>query len=226
MAMLYFNKQVPRLQRNGAERKWEKFVMGELAGATVGFVGFGDIAQSTARLCKAFGMRILALRNRRPGKGEPRGDSSGANNLADVVYYSEDDPARLELWRQADFVVCSLPGGQGTLKFCGEAQFGAMKKTAVFISLGRGTAVDEAALSSALDEGRLAGAALDVFFTEPLPDDSRLWRCDNVLLSSHNADLTANYMDRTWTLFMDRLRQYKEPSFRGFGAGVDLAKGY
>ena len=80
-AMLHFNKQIPRLQKNRTTKTWDKFIMNELHGQTVGFIGFGDIAQCTARLCKAFGMRILAWRNTRGASGE---------ELADEVFYSSD----------------------------------------------------------------------------------------------------------------------------------------
>ena len=80
-AMLHFNKQIPRLQSNRVTKTWDKFIMNELHGQTVGFIGFGDIAQCTARLCKAFGMKILAWRNTRGAPGE---------ELADKVFYSSD----------------------------------------------------------------------------------------------------------------------------------------
>ena len=79
-AMLHF-KQIPRLQSNRVTKTWDKFIMNELHGQTVGFIGFGDIAQCTAPLCKAFGMRILAWRNSRGAPGE---------ELADEVFYSSD----------------------------------------------------------------------------------------------------------------------------------------
>ena len=84
-AMLHFNKQIPRLQRNRCTKTWDKFIMNELHGQTVGFIGFGDIAQCTARLCKAFGMRILAWRNTRGASGE---------ELADEVFYASDAAAK------------------------------------------------------------------------------------------------------------------------------------
>ena len=80
-AMLHFNKQIPRLQKHRTTKTWDKFVMNELHGQTVGFIGFGDIAQCSSRLCKAFGMRILAWRNSRQASGE---------ELADEVFYAGD----------------------------------------------------------------------------------------------------------------------------------------
>jgi len=211
-AMLHFNKQVPRLQSNRESRVWDKFIMNEMYSKTVGFVGFGDIAKATARLCKAFGMRIVALR-------QGAFDESG---LADEVYGSAD---KLKVFEQ-DFVVCTLPGTPLTYHFCGEAEFAAMKKSAVFVSLGRGVCVDESALAAALSEGRIAGAALDVFETEPLPLDSKLWGCDNLLLSPHNADLTPTYLQDAMAVFMDRLEEFSAPDFSEFREVVDKVKGY
>lgn len=215
-AMLHFNKQVPRLQHNRVAQNWEKFQMNQLHGQTVGFVGFGDIAQTTARLCRAFGMRVLALR-------QTRGADSGG--LADQVFYA-DDSDKLEVFRQSDHVICSLPGGASTRHACGRAEFAVMRPSAVFISLGRGSSVDEEALLEVLQSHRIAGAALDVFDTEPLPLSSPLWHCEKLLLSPHNADLTADYMRLTWDLFLQKLAAFTAPDFAGFDGTVDKAKGY
>lgn len=219
-AMLHFNKQVPRLVANRNSRTWEKFVMAELHGQTVGFIGFGDIAQATARLCRAFGMKVMALRQTRNLSG---------NELADVVCYSGDtetSTGKLEVFRQSDFIVCTLPGGPATKHACGRAEFAVMKPSGVFISMGRGTCVDEPALFEALQSWKIAGAALDVFETEPLPKESCLWGCDNLLLSPHNADLTSDYMRLTWDLFISKLDALNAPGFQGFSSVVDKTKGY
>mmetsp|Transcript_4948 Transcript_4948/g.14431 ORF Transcript_4948/g.14431 Transcript_4948/m.14431 type:complete len:340 (-) Transcript_4948:125-1144(-) len=219
-AMLHFNKQIPRLVQNRTSRNWEKFIMAELHGKTAGFIGFGDIAQATARLCKAFGMRVMALRNSRNLSGDELAD--------DVCYASEaeDGAAKLQVFQRADFIVCTLPGGPLTKNACGAAEFAAMKPTGVFISMGRGTCVDEPALIEALQAKRIAGAALDVFAVEPLPAESPLWDCENLLLSPHNADLTADYMRLTWEVFLARLAEYNDPSFTAFSGTVDKTKGY
>jgi len=217
-AMLHFNKQIPRLQNNRSSQVWQKFTMAELHGQTVGFVGFGDIAQATAKLCRCFGMKILALRQSSNTKG---------NDLADQVYVgSSDSTAKQEVFRKSDYIVCTLPGGDATKYFCGKAAFAEMKSTAVFISMGRGTCVDEAALVEALKAGTIAGAALDVFEVEPLPQESPLWSVENLLLSPHNADLTADYMKLTWDVFTDKLKAFSNPDFTGFPDQVDKKKGY
>merc|ERR1719440_393390 len=210
--MLHFNKQIPRLQQQKKTRNFEKFIMSELHGKTVGFVGFGDIAQTTVPFCRAFGMRVVALRQSK---------NSSGNDLADKIYYtglgaSPDGDQKLDLFREADYVVCSLPGGAPTKHFCGKEEFAAMKETGIFISIGRGTCVDEAALVEALKEGKIAGAALDVFEKEPLPQESPLWTCEGILLSPHNADLTATYIKQSWDVFLSKREAFVAPGFAGF----------
>ncbi|CEM24546.1 unnamed protein product [Vitrella brassicaformis CCMP3155] len=186
-AALHFEKQVPRIMANTKSRHWDKFIMHELHGKSMGFVGFGDIGKATAKIAKhAFGMRILALR---------RSKNKGADDLADEVFSPEIEEEKMEVFRRSDYVVCSLPGTPDTFNFCGAKEFAAMKPTAVFISIGRGTVVDEDALIDVLKRGAIRGAALDVFHVEPLPESSGLWGLDNVLITAHNADWTPDYSE-------------------------------
>ena len=130
------------------------------------------------------------------------------------------------LLEQSDVVVCSLPGTPDTKHFFSEPEFGAMKEGAIFISLGRGVAVDEHALVRALGGGRLTGAALDVFETEPLPADSPLWDVgdEKLLLTAHNADYTESYFRLGWDVWAANLRAHLlgEPLV----TPVDKAAGY
>ena len=127
---------------------------------------------------------------------------ASVGGLADHVYGIEE---RARLFAESDFVVCALPGTAETADFCGAAEFGAMKETGVFISIGRGLAVDEAALAEALLAKRIAGAALDVFKVEPLPQESKLWECDNLVLTAHNADFTEDYFELGWSVWRANL---------------------
>merc|ERR1712194_468378 len=119
-----------------------------------------------------------------------------------------------------------LPGGPHTHHACGRAEFAAMKPSGVFISMGRGTCVDEPALIEVLQGGKIGGAALDVFYQEPLPIESALWQCENLLLSPHNADLTALYLRQTWDIFLAKLAEFQTAGFKGFDNVVDKTKGY
>jgi phosphoglycerate dehydrogenase-like enzyme len=181
---------------NRRARKWDKFVMGELRGLTLGLLGSGDIATATARLGKAFGMRTVALR-----RNARKPDTSGCFDLILGPYDGPVLPAHKKaLFEQCHVVVCTLPGTPETFHFVGAREFDAMLPGAVFVSLGRGVAVDELALDAALRAGKLGGAALDVFEVEPLPAQSPLWdpiHGERLLISAHNADYTETCV---WTV--------------------------
>lgn len=139
-------------------------------------------------------MRVVALR-RHP-------DLCGNDPLCDKVLPST--PAALnELMAESDYILVSAPLTEETRGLIGQEQFAHAKDQAVFINLGRGPVVDEDALIGALKGGKLKGAALDVFTTEPLPTESELWDLDNVLISPHNMDQTATFMHEATEFFVN-----------------------
>lgn len=214
LAALHFNKQVTRMQANRVEKKWDRFQMGVLRGKVLGIIGFGDIAKATARLAQAFGMNVLVLRRNASLGGEGIVDDSSVFNVE----------GRFDLLQRADFVVSVLPGTPSTKNFCGEKEFDAMKPSSVFISLGRGTTVDEDALYKVLRTRRIQGAALDVFQTEPLPTSSPLWELDNILISSHNADFTDNFYSLGYEVWQENYRRFIDG--KPFLSLVDRKLGY
>ena len=123
-----------------------------------------------------------------------------------------------------DYVVMATPLTDETRGMFDEAAIAALRPHAVFINLGRGPCVDEAALAAALTERRIKGAALDVFTVEPLPADSPLWALDNVLISPHCADRTAEAQLQTMELFLGEAERYAagEP----FKNVIDKRAGY
>jgi D-3-phosphoglycerate dehydrogenase / 2-oxoglutarate reductase len=150
-----------------------------LWGQTLGFIGFGRVARAVALRAKPFGLRMLAY--------DPY-----VEEVAMLPYGVE--PAGLhELLAAADFVSMHAPGTAETGGLIGEAQFRAMKPTALFINTGRGATVDEAALVTALQQGWIAGAALDVLATEPPRQDNPLLQMRNVTLTSHVASASARF---------------------------------
>ena len=154
-AALHFNKQIPRCMQNKRERTWDKFVMGELRGRTLGVLGAGSIAQATGHLAKAFGMQTVALR-----RNARKPDASGAFDLILGPYDGPILPAHKKaLMEQSDVIVCALPGTPDTKHFVSTPEFDAMRPGTIFVSLGRGLCVDEAALDAALRSGKLGGAA-------------------------------------------------------------------
>jgi len=194
---LYFAKNFPVMAQNRRERRWQRYHPRELLGATMGIVGFGGTGRATARLAKAFGMQVLALK-RRPATAEDQ-------QLADRFVPPE---ARNELLAESDYVVNALPLTPETTAYFDEAAFGAMKASACFMNVGRGGTVDEEALIRALQEGRIAAAGLDVFQREPLPAESGLYSLPNVIVSPHSADLTERYPARSAEFFLQNVKRY------------------
>jgi phosphoglycerate dehydrogenase-like enzyme len=173
-ALLFFAKDLRRLVAQQSAGSWQPFDMERLEGRTVGIVGYGDIGRAVASRLRPLGVEVLALR-RRPQRS--RGD--------DLVVETLPPERLLELMARCDDVVVAAPLTPQTRGLVGREAIAAMKRTAVLVNVGRGPVVEEAALVAALEEGRIRGAALDVFETEPLPAGHPFWRLPNVLLSPH-----------------------------------------
>lgn len=194
MAMLMFVKDYARMERDKRARRWERYCGLELTGMTLAIVGLGRVGQEIARHGKRMDMRVTGMRR----SGAPVAE-------VDRIY---DRPALHEMLREADFVVLAAPHTPDTDGIIGAAELAVMKPTAVLINVGRGQLVDEAALVRALQEHRLAGAALDVFRTEPPPAGSALWDMPNVIMSPHSASTVTQENARITELFCDNLRRY------------------
>ena len=193
--LLAFAKGLPRLLADQRARRWGHYPVDELSGRTLVIVGLGQIGAEVARLAAAFGMRVIGL-NRTGG-----GDWPHLDVLARVDSLDDWLP-------RADAIVISLPLTEATRGLIDATAIRDIKPGATLVNVGRGGVVDEAALVEALREGRLAGAALDVFATEPLGEDSPLWELPNVLLSPHTAGLSMRENERIVALFVENLRRY------------------
>ncbi|GIL82646.1 hypothetical protein Vretifemale_11565, partial [Volvox reticuliferus] len=196
----WFAKDLPRLRRQQAAAQWEPYDVEELRGKTLGIIGYGDIGQACGRLAKAFRMRVVALRRRVDLSAEEK-----AAGIVDDIF----PPERLhDLMAASDYVVMATPYTPSTHRLVDAAAIAAMRPHGVFINLGRGKCVDEAALVEALQAGRIRGAALDVFETEPLPADSPLWKLDTVLLSPHCADRTKEFQFESLGFFVENMGRF------------------
>lgn len=183
----------------------------ELDGKRVLLVGVGAIGAQFAKAASAFGMHVVGVR--RSG-GQP------LEGTVKVVGASEIDAELPE----ADFVVLTVPLTNATRHMIDARRIGLLKPSAYLINIGRGATVDEQALIDALASKRIAGAGLDVFETEPLPDDSPLWDLENVILTPHYAGITPRYVDRLMEIFTDNLTRYVEG--RPLRNLVDVKQGY
>ena len=201
-AMLWFAKDLRRLARNQAARSWEPYTVERLEGKTLGIIGYGGIGRAVGRRAEALGMQVLPVR-RRGELGDPTVD--------DVL-------------AESDYVVLSAPLTPSTYRLITRERLARLRPSAVLINVSRGAIVDEAALVEALQAGRIRGAALDVFETEPLPPESPLWGLDNVLVSPHTADHTADSHDRAMAFFIENLRRFERGE--SLENVVDKAEGY
>lgn len=196
-AMLWFAKDLRRLVRNQEARHWEPFTVERLEGKRVGIVGYGGIGKAVGRRAAALGIEVFALRRR------------GA--IDDPIVTRAFAPEQLdELLRESDFVVLSTPLTPATRGMIDAVRIAQMKPDAALINVSRGEVVDELALIEALREGKIRGAALDVFETEPLPQESPLWTLDNVLLSPHSADHVVGSHERAMGFFLANLERFRQ----------------
>jgi phosphoglycerate dehydrogenase-like enzyme len=199
LGALYFAKDVPRLMRAKAERRWDVFDCDEVSKQTLGIVGHGDIGRAVAWRAKALGMRVLALRrdtSPRPG-----------DEHVDRVYGSTQ---LHEMLRECDYVVVAAPLTPDTKGLMGRPEFEAMKSEAIIMNVGRGPVIDETAMIEALRTKSIRGAALDVFEVEPLPADSPLWTMPNVFLSPHTTDHTKDWLQDAVVFFMEQFARWRK----------------
>ena len=195
LGMLAFAKRLPTLLADQRERRWPpgEQPAGELRGRTLLLVGLGAIGTETARLASAFGMHVLAVKRTLGGAAPHVDELHPVSELRALV-------------ARADAIVITLPATDATRGLLDADTLAVVKPGAVLVNVGRGAVVDEAALAQRLQDGTLAGAALDVFTEEPLPAESPLWGLDNVLVSPHSAALVEAEEARVVDLFVDNLR--------------------
>jgi len=199
LGILFHTKKVRRLVDNQRAQHWDDFTVGFANELVMGVVGYGEIGRECALLAKAIGLKIHALR-RNPAK-------SAADPLLDRVF--APDQLR-DMLSQIDVLLCSAPLTPETQHMISDSEFACMKPSAIVINVGRGPVIDEAALVRALQAQRIAGASLDVFEVEPLPETSPLWNMANVLISPHCTDRTIDpdWLDLSMRFFVANFHRY------------------
>lgn len=189
------SRQLHRYRDFQRAREWKDNEHQELRGATVVVFGMGSIGGEIARLASAVGMRVIGVR--RNGRTQ--------DGVSRVV-----TPDRLsDVAAEADYLAIAAPLTPATRGAVSREVIGRMKPTAWLLNIARGAIVDEPALIDALRHKRIAGAALDVFTTEPLPADSPLWELENVIVTPHRSGDSPQVEQRTLELFAENLRRYK-----------------
>jgi phosphoglycerate dehydrogenase-like enzyme len=203
IAMMFaLAKLIPQDVRFQQQRVWGQEIIWEsyrgpreLAGATLGLVGYGSIGRNVARHAANLGMRVICVRrhaNERP-------------EFVDEVLPSSE---LIRMLATADYVVLAAPVTPVTRGLIGREQLATMKADAYLINVGRGPLINEEALHQALSDKKIAGAALDVFEEEPIPADSPLWGLENLLITPHTAGMTTKLWERHYRLFSENVRRY------------------
>jgi phosphoglycerate dehydrogenase-like enzyme len=205
------SRQLHRYRDSQRANEWKEAEHQELRDATIVVFGMGSIGGEIARLAAALGMRVIGVRRTAgsPGPGIDR--VVPADRLAEVV-------------GEADYLAIAAPLTAETRGAISREVISRMKPTAWIMNIARGAIVDEPAMIEALQAKRIAGAALDVFETEPLTPDSPLWSLENVIVTPHSSGSGPRVRERTLALFAENLRRYKagEPLLNR----VDYETGY
>jgi D-2-hydroxyacid dehydrogenase (NADP+) len=216
--LLALARKLPETLRDQQERLWRpNTYVGEaspwlLAGRTIGLIGVGTIGEAIAARAKAFGMRVIGMR-RNPERAVP-------SSFDEVVGPAD----RNRLLATADVVVLAAPLTTETHRLLDASAIASLKPGAIVINVARGQMIDEGALVEALEAGRLGGAVLDVFTSEPLASDSPFWSLPNVIITPHNSGFRTGHFDAVIDLFSENLTRFE----RGVELlnRVDLQTGY
>ncbi len=204
--MLMFTRRFDVHLRNQAAAVWDRQMpvdrpaAAELTGQTLAIVGYGRIGACLAERARSFGMRVIAVK-----RDVTRHYSSQTADLVDEVYSVATLPKALA---QADHVCIAAPYTPETHHLFDAEMIGKMRPDAYLYNIARGAIIDEAALIEALQQGRIAGAGLDVFENEPLAADSPLWHMPNVFITPHVAGLTPYYFQRFAVQFAENMKRY------------------
>ncbi|MCM3569151.1 D-2-hydroxyacid dehydrogenase [Neobacillus mesonae] len=211
--MLGLTRKIHTYVKNQQAHTWHHSNMKlEIHEKTIGIIGVGAIGSEVAKIAKAFGMKVLGVRN-----------SGKTAAFVDEMYTAGQLHQVLPL---CDYVVVTLPHTKETHHLFGAEQFYQMNSTAFFINIGRGEIVVEKDLVQALQEGIIAGAGLDVFETEPLSPDSPLWEMGNVIITPHTAGSTEHYNRRVVeNILIPNLKDYLAGGTPSINL-VDYSKGY
>jgi D-2-hydroxyacid dehydrogenase (NADP+) len=192
--MLAISRDAKRQVEDHQHRIWQRRLWSTLHGKTAVIVGTGIVGAAIGEMLKALGMHVVGV-SRSPRQAVGFDEIMPAARLAEAA-------------AKADYLINVLPASADNNGLFGSEIFGAMKTSAYYISAGRGQTVDEVALIDALKGHRIAGAALDVFQTEPLPPDSPFWGLPNVFITPHIGGYIIEYEEFIMPLIVDNMRLF------------------
>jgi len=208
--ILMFTRNLHKLLLQQQEKKWQRVPTEEIHEKTLGIIGLGSIGREIAKKAKGMGMQVVATKR-----------EMTTELFVDKLYPASQLTDMLAV---CDYVVTALPLTEETKEYIRLEHFRTMKRTAYFFNISRGAVVNEKDMITALQEGMIAGAGLDVFETEPLPESSPLWEMENVIITPHQAAISPYYLDRAIKLFTDNLTRYIND--REMFNIIDKQKGY
>ena len=192
MLLLAMSRDLPGWVRAQDSRRWEQHFFDDIDGTMLGVVGMGRIGQEVGRAAQALGIDVIGCRS------TPRADDPWPT-FRTVT----------EVAPRVDWLVLAAPLTEETHHLVDAAVLASMRPTARLINVGRGGLVDEAALIAALRDGLIAGAALDVFATEPLPPEHPLWSMPNVIVVPHSTGRSSGSDRRAIGIFFDNLARFE-----------------
>ncbi|HSR11343.1 MAG TPA: D-2-hydroxyacid dehydrogenase, partial [Thermodesulfobacteriota bacterium] len=206
--IFYLCQDIARVVKAQKEKKWDPFRMEFIHQKTLGVMGLGHIGKAVARRASDAGMRVISW------------DMASTDAPYVQRQFKADEMAAF--LNEADFVVLSVPATPATSNLADRKFFEGMKKTAYLINICRGAVVDEIAMMDALKSGRIAGAVVDAFREEPLPPESPLWDCPNLIVTPHisGPSLPADMVE----IFKENFRRFvnKEPLI----GLIDFSRGF
>ncbi len=201
------------LHENQIKSYWDRTVrVSEIQDTTLGVIGIGSIGKGIVDIAKAFHMKVVGMNT--DGRPVPN---------VDQVFKPDE---MKELLAISDYIVVIVPLTEKTYHLIDKDAFEGMRESAYIINIARGEVIDELALIDALKTKKIAGAVLDVFSTEPLPENHPFWTLDNCIVTPHLSGRSPKYMNRALDIFIENLDKYLNKEYTRMKNLIDVKKGY
>lgn len=195
--MINLSRNLYGVFENSKENRWESHMsQGEIYGKTIGILGLGSIGKELGKYAKLMGMKVIGTKN-----------NIEEIEYVDKVYGKEE---MVEVFKRSDFIINLLPLTEETHKIVDYSYLSAMKKEAYYINIGRGKTTNEEDLIKVLKEEGIKGAVLDVFYVEPLPIESPLWKMNNIIITPHICGVSDLYYEKAMEIIIPNLNSYRD----------------